>query len=112
MSTPTTVQPITDADVASLVGPGSGLVAIDFGAAWCPPCRLMEPIVEAVAAELGAAIRVYSMDTDAHPATMVRYGVRGLPTILVFRDGEIMDRIIGATSKKKLEERFRNCARQ
>ena len=63
-------------------------------------------------AELGAAIRVYSMDTDAHPATMVRYGVRGLPTILVFRDGEIMDRIIGATSKKTLEERFRNCARQ
>jgi thioredoxin 1 len=67
----------------------------------------MEPIVESVAEELGSAIRVFSMDTDAEPATMVRYGVMGLPTILVFRDGKIVDRINGATTRKALIERLR-----
>ena len=66
----------------------------------------MAPIVEAVAQEYAPRLRVMQLDGDANPATMVRLGVRGLPTMLVFRDGEIVDRIVGAVSKAALRERL------
>ena len=106
MSTPAAVHIVTDGSFAAAIAPGTGLVAVDFSAEWCAPCRVMEPIVEAAATELAPAIRFLCMDTEAEPATMVRYGVRGLPTLLVFRDGELVDRIIGAMPKAALVERL------
>lgn len=106
MSTSTVVHTVTDASFAAEVAPGTGLVAVEFSAEWCGPCRVMGPVVGAVAGELGPNIRVLLMDTDADPATMVRYGVRGLPTVLVFRDGELVDRIVGSMTKGPLKERL------
>ena len=104
--TMTTLAAITDSAFAAETAPGTGLVAVDFTAEWCPPCRVMAPILETVAAEFAGKLRVFQMDTDANPATMVRLGVRSLPTILVFRDGEIVDRIVSAVPAAKLRERF------
>jgi thioredoxin len=98
------VESVTDAAFASEVA--SGVVAVDFTAAWCPPCRMMEPIIEQTAREYAGSIRVLQMDTDANPATMVNLGVRGLPTLLVFRDGAIADRIVGAVPPAVLRQRL------
>ena len=106
MSTAVSLATVTDATFATEVGPGSGLVAVDFSAEWCTPCRFMTPIVEAVAQEYAPQLRALQIDADANPATTVRFGVRGLPTLLVFRDGEVVDRIIGAVSKAVLMERL------
>src|SRR5882672_3656061 len=106
MSTSAVVHTVTDRSFATEVAPGSGLVAVEFSAEWCPPCHMMAPIVEAAATEFASTIRFLCMDTDADPATMVRYGVRGLPTMLVFRDGDLIDRIVGAVPKAALVDRL------
>ncbi len=97
---------VTDASFASHVGAGSGLVAVEFSTAWCGPCRLMAPLVAAVAQEYAPRLRVLQLDADANPATMTRFGVRGLPTMLVFRDGEVVERIVGAVSGTTLRARL------
>lgn len=102
----TTLPDLTDAAFAAATAPGTGFVAVDFTAEWCPPCRVMAPILETVAAEFADRLRVFQMNTDANPATMVRLGVRSMPTILIFRDGEIVDRIVGIMAAAKLRERF------
>jgi thioredoxin 1 len=104
MSAATSVPSITDAAFAGEVA--QGIVAVDFTAEWCPPCRMMEPIVEQLARDCAATVRVFKMDTDANPATMVRLGMRGLPTMLVYRDGEIVDRIVGAVPPAVLRQRI------
>ena len=96
---------LSDADFAIVTGPGSGLVAVDFWAEWCGPCRMMAPVVESVAREL-PQIRFMQMDTDANPATMARLGVRGLPTTLLFRDGEIVERVVGAVPSTVFRQRL------
>lgn len=99
-----TVPSITDAAFASEVA--QGIVAVDFTAEWCPPCRMMEPIIEQASRDYAGSIRVVQMDTDANPATMVKLGVLGLPTLLVFRDGAIVDRIVGAKSLTVVRQRL------
>jgi thioredoxin-like negative regulator of GroEL len=66
----------------------------------------MAPIVESIAHELAGTVKIYQLDNDANPATIARLGVRGLPTMLVFRDGEVADRIIGAVPASVLRERI------
>lgn len=83
----------------------TGTVIVDFTGEWCAPCRMMEPLLETVASEI-PSIRFLRMDTDAQPATMARLNVRGLPTLLVFRDGQIVDRIVGAIPLHALRERL------
>ena len=104
MST-TALPTVTDETFAAEVAPGTGLVAVDFTAAWCAPCRLMAPVVEAVARDYAPRLRVLQMDADTSPATMLRFNVRGLPTVLVFRDGEPVERVVGAVPKASLVAR-------
>lgn len=100
------IAAVTDAEFATETGKGTGIVAVEFSAEWCPPCKMMAPILETAAQEYAPAVRFLTMDTDAHPATMVKLGIRGLPTLVLFRDGEIVDRIAGAVPLKKLRERI------
>lgn len=103
MST-TTLPTVTDATVDAELA--AGVVALEFSATWCAPCRMMAPIVEAVAEEYAPSLRVLQIDADANPRTMARFGVRGLPTMLVFRDGALVDRIVGAVAKPVLAGRL------
>jgi len=100
----TAVPSITDAAFASEIA--QGVVAVDFTAEWCPPCRMMEPIIEQAARDYAGRIRIVQMDTDDNPATMVKLGVLGLPTLLIFRDGAIVDRITGAVKPTILRQRL------
>jgi thioredoxin len=104
MSNAVAVPSITDA--AFTAETAHGLVAVDFTAPWCGPCRMMAPIIDDLAQEYAPRVRFLQMDTDDNPATMVRLGVRGLPTILLFNDGQIVDRIVGAVPKPVLRERI------
>jgi thioredoxin 1 len=77
-------------------------VLVDFASRWCGPCKTLAPIVERLAAEKAGSIKVVKVDTDASPSTTKRYGVRGVPTVLVFRDGSVTAQHLGATTKERL----------
>lgn len=103
MSPTTWLTDVTDRDFAAATA--TGTVVVDFTADWCPPCRALAPLLETVASEM-PDVKFLRMDTDAQPATMVRLGVRGLPTLLAFRDGAVVDRIVGAIPLHVLRERL------
>lgn len=77
---------------------------LEFSATWCSPCRALEPILESVAAELRGQLRVGKVDIDAAPDVAARYGVRGAPTVIVFRNGKESGRKLGLTQKRVLLE--------
>jgi thioredoxin 1 len=78
------------------------VVLVDFYADWCGPCQMMEPAVEAVAADTDAA--VVKVDVDVHQSLAAEYGVQGIPTLLVFADGELADRMVGAQTEDALTD--------
>lgn len=81
---------------------GNGLVLVDFFATWCGPCKMMHPVLEQVKATLGDKIRIIKVDVYKHNDTAVRYGIQSVPTLMLFRNGEILYRQSGAMSKSDL----------
>jgi thioredoxin 1 len=77
-------------------------VLVDFWAPWCGPCKAMSPTVDAVASELAGKIKIGKMNTDDNPATPMRYQVRGIPTLLLFKGGKVIDQRVGAMPKAEL----------
>ena len=77
-------------------------VLVDFWAEWCPPCRMVAPAVEAVAEQYQGRARVVKLNVDENPATSQRYGIKGIPTLILFKDGKEEERVVGATSKESL----------
>ena len=77
-------------------------VLVDFWAQWCPPCKMIAPILEALEAEVGDRLTVAKLNGDEHPEIALRYGVRSFPTLNLYRDGEVVHQIIGARSKRRL----------
>jgi len=100
------IAEVTDQTFAADVEGGDGLAIVDFWAVWCQPCKIVAPIVEALADEYGdRGLRVRKLDVDSNPRTASRFAVRSIPSVLFFRDGELVDRVVGAVPKPQLEQK-------
>lgn len=102
----TRVSEIGDGDFERIVLASDRPVAVDFWAPWCPPCRLIAPILAELAAEYGEDLRILKLNIDDYPAYVGRFGIRGAPTLLVFKDGQEVDRLVGAQQKSTYQARF------
>jgi thioredoxin 1 len=94
---------VTDIDFIKEVIESTIPVVVDFWATWCGPCRAMGPIVDAVAGEYAGKVKVLKMNVDENPGTPLKYGVRGIPTLILFNKGEVVDRLIGAQPKANVD---------
>ncbi len=81
-------------------------VLVDFWAVWCAPCRMIAPIVEEIANEKEGVLKVAKMDVDNNPNVAMKYGIRSIPTLLIFKDGQIVDQLIGAVPKSVIESKL------
>lgn len=77
-------------------------VLVDFWAAWCGPCKMIAPVVKELAADYAGRAKVLKLDVDANPETAAQYGITSIPTLLVFKNGQVVDKVVGAVSKKVL----------
>lgn len=77
-------------------------VLVDFWAAWCAPCRMLAPTVEAVAEKYANSARVFKLNVDDNPNISQQYGIKGIPTLILFKDGREAERVVGATSKEAI----------
>lgn len=79
-------------------------VLVEFTADWCPPCKAMAPVLEEVAEEYADRLRLVKVDSDAEPGLVARFNVMGIPTLLLFRDGQVAGRLVGARGKGRLTQ--------
>ncbi len=93
---------ITDANFEDEVIKSEIPVLIDFWAVWCGPCKALAPIVEEIAKDYEGKVKVGKLDIDNNQAVSVKYGIRSIPTILIFKDGKIVDQIVGAVPKAQI----------
>ena len=97
---------VTDATFEDEVIKAETPVLVDFWADWCAPCKMIAPIVEELATEYDGSVRFAKLDVDSNPKTATTYGVRGIPTLLVFKDGSPVDTVVGAVPKAVLKSRL------
>ena len=95
----------TDSNFDTEVLASAGTVLVDFSAAWCGPCKKLEPIVHEIAADYGDRLKVVKVDIDQAPSVAAKYGVLSIPTLMIFHGGQVKDQYMGLLSKKALADR-------
>ena len=100
------IREITDENFADEIESSEGLAIVDFWAEWCGPCRMVGPIIEELAEEYSGKVKVGKLDVDSNRVTAGRFNVRSIPSILYFKDGQMVDAVVGAYPKKYLEEKI------
>ncbi len=104
----THVQELNEAGFENLVLQSEKPVLVDFWAPWCGPCRAMGPAVDAVAEKLSAQARVVKVNVDENPAMSAKYNVRGIPTLILFKDGKESGRLVGLQSQEQIARLIQN----
>ena len=99
-----TILEVTDGNFDQEVLKSEQPVMIDFWAAWCGPCKALAPIVDEVASAYSGKVKVGKMDVDSSPVTPQRYGVRGIPTLLIFKGGQVQEQIVGYVKREVIEK--------
>jgi thioredoxin 1 len=97
---------VTDESFTNEVENHKGLAVVDFWATWCGPCRMIAPILEQLSDEFAGRVKVTKLDVDANQRTAMRFQVRSIPTLLFFKDGKLVDQVIGAVPKPALAAKF------
>ena len=101
-------QAVTDADFEEKVEKGGGLTIVDFWATWCGPCRMIAPILDQLAAEYAdKGVTVTKLDVDANIKTATRFNVRSIPMLLFFKEGKVVDQIVGAVPRQTIEAKLK-----
>jgi thioredoxin 1 len=99
----TLVNKVSDASFEKDVLKADGPVVVDFWAEWCGPCRMIAPALEEIAGTMQGKVKIVKLNVDENPATAAKYGVMSIPTLMLFKNGELASRQIGAAPKQKLE---------
>lgn len=92
------VQEVTDQDFSSKTS--DGVVMVDFWAPWCGPCRMVAPVLEDLQKEMAEKVAILKMNVDENPETAMKFGITSIPTLMVFKNGEMVDRTVGAAHKE------------
>lgn len=100
------VSSITDENFQEIIKSSDKLILVDFWAEWCNPCKALAPALEEASNDLEEKIICYKVNIDENPVSPQKYGVRGIPTILFFKGGEVVDRQVGVLPKSKLYEKI------
>ncbi|MCB9495415.1 MAG: thioredoxin [Fibrobacteria bacterium] len=100
------VAEFTDANFDAEVIQSSTPVLVDFWAPWCGPCRMIAPSIEALSAEYAGKVKIGKLNTDEQGDTAAKYGIRSIPTLLVFKDGQVVNQLVGALPKDKIAEQL------
>src|SRR5262249_7733308 len=101
---PMGVAKVSDANFESEVLKSSEPVVVDFWAEWCGPCKMIAPALEEIAGSLAGKVKIVKLNVDENPATASKYGIMSIPTLMLFKNGELASRQIGAAPKAKLEQ--------
>lgn len=86
----------------------NGVTLVDFWAEWCPPCKMQGPIIEDLANEIGKKATIAKIDVDTEQAIAQEFGIRSIPTLILFKDGKVLDKMVGVQMKQSLKEKIDN----